>query len=184
MRELSPTCKGASPGTPIVPAALASREEPSAPKAGAAKAPEAEAEARRGFRRGAPRLQESEAEALFARLSSPLAGSHASAGASVSAAAKLIVAGRGRKPSVLPQRAAASTPPASKRESPATRCAPLGGAAGSSAASAGSSPPRPSAQEARKPRYMLSKEDRMAFYKCANSPDGCGCHGLRNPSDA
>jgi len=187
MRQLSPTYHHtSSPGTPIVPAAFPSREEPSTPSAGPADVPEA----RRGFRHGAPRLPQSEAEALFARLSSPLAASHdPSVEASVSAAVELIVAGR-RKASVLSQCAvtsctAASTPPASKRESPATRASPLRSAAGSSVASGGSSPPKPSSTQAgRKPRYMLGKEDRMAFYKCANSAEGCGCHGLRNPPGA
>ena len=187
MRQLSPTYQHtSSPGTPIVPAAFPSREEPSTPSAGPADVPEA----RRGFRHGAPRLPQSEAEALFARLSSPLAASHdPSVEASVSAAVELIVAGR-RKASVLSQCAvtsctAASTPPASKRESPATRASPLRSAAGSSVASGGSSPPKPSSTQAgRKPRYMLGKEDRMAFYKCANSAEGCGCHGLRNPPGA
>ena len=185
MRQLSPTCHRTSPGTPIVPTALPSKEEPSTPNAAPAEVPEA----RRGFRRGAPRLHQSEAEALFARLSSPLAASHASsAEASISAAVEPIVVG-GRKPSVLSQCAgtscsAASTPPASKRESPATRASPLGCATESSAASGGCSTPEPSAQAGRKPRYMLSKEDRMAFYKCANSPEGCMCHGLRNPPGA
>ena len=187
MRQLSPTYHHtSSPGTPIVPAAFPSREEPSTPSAGPADVPEA----RRGFRHGAPRLPQSEAEALFARLSSPLAASHdPSVEASVSAAVEPIVAGR-RKASVLSQCAvtsctAASTPPASKRESPATRASPLRSAAGSSVASGGSSPPKPSSTQAgRKPRYMLGKEDRMAFYKCANSAEGCGCHGLRNPPGA
>ena len=187
MRQLSPTYHHtSSPGTPIVPAAFPSREEPSTPSAGPADVPEA----RRGFRHGAPRLPQSEAEALFARLSSPLAASHdSSVEASVSAAVEPIVAGR-RKASVLSQCAvtsctAASTPPASKRESPATRASPLRSAAGSSVASGGSSPPKPSSTQAgRKPRYMLGKEDRMAFYKCANSAEGCGCHGLRNPPGA
>ena len=187
MRQLSPTYHHtSSPGTPIVPAAFPSREEPSTPSAGPADVPEA----RRGFRHGAPRLPQSEAEALFARLSSPLAASHdPPVEASVSAAVEPIVAGR-RKASVLSQCAvtsctAASTPPASKRESPATRASPLRSAAGSSVASGGSSPPKPSSTQAgRKPRYMLGKEDRMAFYKCANSAEGCGCHGLRNPPGA
>ena len=185
MRQLSPTCHRTSPGTPIVPAALPSGEEASTPNAGPAEAPEA----RRGFHSRAPRLHQSEAEALFARLSSPLAASSASsAEASVSAAAEPMVPA-GCKPSALSRCAgtscsAAATPPASKRESPATRASPLGCAAGSSAASGGSSPPKPSAQAGRKPRYMLSKDDRMAFYKCANAPEGCGCHSLRDPPGA